>query len=64
MIRERNKIMELPSELRQAVERALQGVPLSELERAAGILSSRYRAEVRDGRLHLSDKLAADARLP
>lgn len=51
--------MELPLQLRQAVEAALQGVPLADLTAAASALSQRYREEVRDGRLHLSDaKLA------
>jgi ribosomal protein RSM22 (predicted rRNA methylase) len=55
--------MELPVALRQAVDQALQGVSLAELKRAAEILSHRYRGEVRDGRLHLSDRLAAQAYL-
>lgn len=51
--------MELPLQLRQAVEAGLQGVPLADLTAAASALSQRYREEVRDGRLHLSDaKLA------
>ncbi len=55
--------MELPAALRAAVDRALEGVPLAELQRAADTLSSRYRAEVRDGRLHLSDEVFARAYL-
>jgi len=55
--------MELPAALRQAVERLLQGMPLAELQKAAGLLSSRYRAEVRDGRLHLDGDLAVKAYL-
>ena len=55
--------MELPSELRQAVDAALEGTGLDELARAAEALSSRYRGEVRDGRMHLSDDLAARAYL-
>jgi ribosomal protein RSM22 (predicted rRNA methylase) len=55
--------MELPAALKQAVDEALERVPLVELRRAADILSRRYRNEVRDGRLHLSDKLAAQAYL-
>ncbi|MGO4831796.1 small ribosomal subunit Rsm22 family protein [Rhizobiaceae sp. 2RAB30] len=55
--------MELPAVLRQAVDRLLEGTPLAELERAAGILSGRYRAEIRDGRLHLDDRLAVKAYL-
>ncbi|GGB05234.1 methyltransferase type 11 [Brucella endophytica] len=55
--------MELPTPLRQAVEQALEGIPLAELKRAADILSRRYRAETRDGALHLSSDLAARAYL-
>jgi ribosomal protein RSM22 (predicted rRNA methylase) len=55
--------MELPPALRQAVDQALEGVPLAELRRAADLLSRRYRDEVRDGRLHLPDHLAAQAYL-
>ncbi len=55
--------MELPAALRAAVDRALEGVPLAELQRAADTLSQRYRAEVRDGRLHLSDEMFARAYL-
>lgn len=55
--------MELPAALRAAVDRALEGVPLAELQRAADMLSQRYRAEVRDGRLHLSDEMFARAYL-
>ncbi|CAN7532562.1 small ribosomal subunit Rsm22 family protein [Aminobacter sp. LjRoot7] len=55
--------MELPGALRAAVDRALEGVPLGDLQRAADTLSSRYRAETRDGRLHLSDEMFANAYL-
>jgi ribosomal protein RSM22 (predicted rRNA methylase) len=55
--------MELPPALRLAVENALEGVPLADLKRAADRLSHRYRGEVRDGRLHLPDRLAAQAYL-
>ncbi|EHK58826.1 small ribosomal subunit Rsm22 family protein [Allomesorhizobium alhagi] len=55
--------MELPPPLRQAVEQVLEGTPLSELKQAADLLSRRYRSEVRDGRLHISDDLAAKAYL-
>ncbi|MCW2243696.1 small ribosomal subunit Rsm22 family protein [Azospirillum canadense] len=55
--------MELPPTLRHAVDRALDGIALSDLKRAADRLSQRYRAEVRDGRFHLSDDLAARAYL-
>jgi len=47
--------MELPLPLRQAVDSALAGVPMAELVATAKALSQRYRNEVRDGRLHLSD---------
>ncbi|MEI5679176.1 MULTISPECIES: small ribosomal subunit Rsm22 family protein [unclassified Mesorhizobium] len=55
--------MELPAPLRQAVDQVLEGIPLPKLKQAAGTLSRRYRAETRDGRLHLSDDLAAKAYL-
>jgi len=47
--------MELPLTLRQAIDDALSGAPLAELTAAASALSGRYRQEVRDGRLHISD---------
>ncbi|MBN9080378.1 MAG: methyltransferase type 11 [Rhizobiales bacterium 62-17] len=55
--------MELPAALRQAVDTLLEGVPLATLKQAAETLSQRYRAETRDGRLHLADDLAAKAYL-
>lgn len=55
--------MELPAALRQAVDHALEGVKLPALQQAAQLLSQRYRAETRDGRLHLSDEMAAKAYL-
>jgi ribosomal protein RSM22 (predicted rRNA methylase) len=55
--------MELPPLLRQAVDRALEGVPLSELASSASALSLRYRGEIRDGRMHLSDERTALAYL-
>lgn len=55
--------MELPPALRDAVDRALAGIPAADLARAASILSQRYRAETRDGRYHVSDDLAAQAYL-
>ncbi|MEN5297963.1 small ribosomal subunit Rsm22 family protein [Brucella sp. TWI559] len=55
--------MELPSRLRQSVDAALEGVALADLKRASDMLSRRYRAETRDGRLHISDELAAKAYL-
>lgn len=47
--------MDLPLPLRQAIDAALAGVPVSDLAATAKALSSRYRQEVRDGRLHISD---------
>lgn len=55
--------MELPARLRQAVDGLLDGVALADLQRASAMLSQRYRSETRDGRLHLSDELAAFAYL-
>ncbi|MGE3872687.1 MAG: small ribosomal subunit Rsm22 family protein [Parvibaculaceae bacterium] len=55
--------MELPILLRQAVDQALEGVPMAELTRAATLLSERYRGEMRDGALHISGDLAAKAYL-
>ncbi|WP_448205561.1 small ribosomal subunit Rsm22 family protein [Azospirillum sp. sgz302134] len=55
--------MELPPTLRHAVDRALDGIALADLKREADRLSQRYRAEVRDGRFHLSDDMAARAYL-
>jgi ribosomal protein RSM22 (predicted rRNA methylase) len=56
-------VIDLPAPLRQAVEEALRGIPLAQLTRAAEALSKRYRAELRDGRRHLDDDLAALAYL-
>jgi ribosomal protein RSM22 (predicted rRNA methylase) len=55
--------MELPRALRQAVDQALEGVSARDLAAASDALSQRYRAELRDGRLHVSDDLAARAYL-
>ncbi|KXF76690.1 hypothetical protein ATN84_11670 [Paramesorhizobium deserti] len=55
--------MELPTALRLAVDAALEGIALADLRRAADLLSRRYRAETRDGHLHLSSDLAARAYL-
>jgi ribosomal protein RSM22 (predicted rRNA methylase) len=55
--------MELPSPLRQAVDRLLEGTPLATLQQAAKTLSDRYRAELRDGRLHMAEELAVKAYL-
>lgn len=60
--------MELPPALRQAVEDALTGADGGELARASATLTQRYRAELQDGSLHLSNEAAAlaylAARLP
>ena len=45
------------------VEAALSGVPLADLQRASERLTERYRSEIRDGGLHLSDDLSARAYL-
>lgn len=55
--------MELPPQIRTAIDSALEGVPLADLQAAAEFLSARYRSETRDGRAHLSDDLAARAYL-
>ncbi|MFZ5691001.1 MAG: small ribosomal subunit Rsm22 family protein [Pseudomonadota bacterium] len=55
--------MDLPPQLRAAIDNALDGVPLADLQAAAERLSIRYRNEIRDGRAHLSDDLAARAYL-
>ncbi|TGT89772.1 MULTISPECIES: small ribosomal subunit Rsm22 family protein [unclassified Mesorhizobium] len=55
--------MELPAPLRQAVDRILEKVPLPDLKQAAKTLSDRYRAELRDGRLHMAQDMAARAYL-
>lgn len=55
--------MELPAPLRQGVERLLEHVPLPALKQAARTLSDRYRAELRDGRLHMAEDMAVKAYL-
>jgi ribosomal protein RSM22 (predicted rRNA methylase) len=55
--------MELPPILRAAVDDALDGVALADLQAASERLSARYRSETRDGRAHLSDDLSARAYL-
>lgn len=55
--------MELPALLRQGVERILEKVPLAVLKQAARTLSDRYRAELRDGRLHMAEEMAVKAYL-
>jgi ribosomal protein RSM22 (predicted rRNA methylase) len=55
--------MELSAAFREMVEAALSGVPLADLQRASERLTERYRSEIRDGGLHLSDDLSARAYL-
>jgi len=55
--------MELPPLLRQAVDRALTGVALADLAKAATELSQRYRAERRDGAFHVGSRRDALAYL-
>lgn len=55
--------MELPASLRQGVDALLEGTPLSALKDAGKALSGRYRAEVRDGRLHMANDMAVRAYL-
>jgi ribosomal protein RSM22 (predicted rRNA methylase) len=55
--------MELPRTLRHAVDVALEGVSARDLAAASDALSQRYRAELRDGRLHIADDLTARAYL-
>jgi len=55
--------MELPAPLRQAVDRVLEGESVEKLARAGERLSDRYRREVKDGRFHIDDALAAKAYL-
>ncbi len=45
--------MDLPSPLRQAIDRALSGVALAELAETAAALSRRYRDEGRTGKPHV-----------
>lgn len=53
--------MQLPPLLRQAVDQELEGVTSKALGEAASVLSGRYRAEIRDGTLHVADHLSAQA---
>jgi len=55
--------MELPAALRQGVEHLLEKTPLPVLKQAAKTLSDRYRAELRDGRLHMAEEMAVKAYL-
>lgn len=51
----------MPPELRAALEMAVGGVLSPETTAAAAALSARYRAEVRDGTMHVSDAHSASA---
>jgi len=55
--------MELPAALRQGVDGLLENVPVPTLKQAAKTLSDRYRAELRDGRLHMGEDMAVKAYL-
>jgi ribosomal protein RSM22 (predicted rRNA methylase) len=55
--------VELPAPLRQAIDRILENTPLPQLRQAAKTLSDRYRAEIRDGRLHMAEEAAVKAYL-
>lgn len=55
--------MELPLQLRQAVDRALSSVALADLAAATAALSQRYRQERRDGRPHIASERDAQAYL-
>jgi ribosomal protein RSM22 (predicted rRNA methylase) len=55
--------MTLPPLLRQGINKALNGLPIDQLAKASEALSSRYRAELRDGSFHLSNDLKALAYL-
>ncbi len=55
--------MDLPRELRLALDAALASVSAAELRAAADRLSARYRGEVHDGRMHLDSEGAVLAYL-
>ena len=55
--------MIVPAALREGIERAVTGIPLADLQRAAQRLSVRYRAERVDGAAAIGDDLAARAYL-
>src|SRR5262245_35278975 len=48
--------MELPPLLRHAIDRALDGIALTDLAAAAASLSQRYRDERHDGRFHVASR--------
>lgn len=51
--------MQLPANLKNALDGLFQKTSLAVLGQAAGRLSSRYRQELRDGTMHLHDRNAA-----
>ena len=55
--------MELPPLLRNAVDRALSGMPLDQLTATAAVLSQRYREERRDGKAYVASDREALAYL-
>ncbi|AQS41183.1 MAG: Methyltransferase [Candidatus Tokpelaia hoelldobleri] len=55
--------MDIPAQLRAAVEQCLNNTTIEELSQASEGLSKRYRAETRDGRMHIADRTAAGAYL-
>ena len=55
--------MELPAALRSRIDTLLADVPLAALKSAGRTLSERYRAEIRDGRLHMGGDIAVMAYL-
>jgi ribosomal protein RSM22 (predicted rRNA methylase) len=55
--------MELPAPLRLAIDQLLESTSLPALRQATKMLSDRYRAEIRDGRLHMADESAVKAYL-
>jgi ribosomal protein RSM22 (predicted rRNA methylase) len=55
--------MQLPAPLRAAIERQLEGTSLPDLRSASQRLTQRYRAETRDGRLHLDSEASVRAYL-
>jgi ribosomal protein RSM22 (predicted rRNA methylase) len=55
--------MELPPQLRHAVDRVLSGAPLAEVAATAAALSQRYREPRRDGRSHIVSERDAHAYL-
>lgn len=55
--------MQLPAKLKGAIDELLEQTRLAELEAASARLTRRYRAEKRDGTMHLNSRIAAHAYL-